>query len=82
MGPSNPSQLDLRGCATPLVPLLVRQALAGLEPGQTLEVLLSSVQWARDLPRIVERGGDCCLLSEFDPLGYRLLLARGREFMP
>ena len=72
-GPS----LDLRGLDSPVLPLLVRRALRELPPGQSLEVWLSSAQWARDLPCIVRRAGDRCLRHQALPEGYCLLLARG-----
>ncbi len=76
MFPENLPTLDLRGHDSPVLPLLVRRALGALAGGQTLEVWLTSAQWARDLPRIVERSGDHCLALEHLPQGYRLLLRR------
>ena len=74
--------LDLRGAGSPVLPLLVRRALALLTPGQVLEVWLSSAQWARDLPRIVERAGDRCLSCQSLPQGFRLHLLRRRRGRP
>jgi TusA-related sulfurtransferase len=72
-----PPLLDLRGGDSPVLPLLVRRALAQLSPGQRLEVWLTSHRWARDLPIIVRRSGDRCLHCHETPNGYSLLLARG-----
>jgi TusA-related sulfurtransferase len=69
--------LDLRGMDSPVLPLLVRRALSGLAAGATLEVRLSSSQWARDLPVILGRCGECCLGLEQLPWGWRLLVRRG-----
>lgn len=71
--------LDLRGADSPLLALLVRRALLGLAAGGTLEVWLSSPQWARDLPVILARCGQRCLAVENLPAGWRLLLARGED---
>lgn len=76
MFPEDGPSLDLRGHDSPVLPLLVRRALAELATGQTLEVWLSSPQWARDLPCILARCGDRCLYLEDLPQGYRLLVAR------
>ncbi|MBI5522390.1 MAG: sulfurtransferase TusA family protein [Desulfarculus sp.] len=77
MESSSPPLLDLRGGDSPVLALLVRQALSGLAPGQHLEVLLTSPRWARDLPVIVRRAGDRCLGCRETGEGFSLLLARG-----
>lgn len=74
--------LDLRGGDSPVLALLVRQALSGLPPGQRLEVWLDSPRWARDLPVIVRRAGDRCLGCREEAEGYRLMLERGRPPAP
>ena len=73
----DPLLLDLRDGDSPVLPLLVRRALALLAPGEQLEVRLTSPCWARDLPVIVRRGGDRCLHCRQGAQGYSLLLARG-----
>ncbi|MBI4800061.1 MAG: sulfurtransferase TusA family protein [Desulfarculus sp.] len=77
-----PPLLDLRGGDSPVLALLVRQALARLAPGQHLEVWLTSPRWARDLPVIVRRAGDRCLGCQDRDQGYSLLLERGRPPAP
>lgn len=74
---TTPPLLDLRGGDSPVLALLVRQALDRLYPGQHLEVWLSSPRWARDLPVIVRRSGDRCLGCREMGEGFSLLLARG-----
>lgn len=69
--------LDLRGVDSPVLPLLVRRCLQRLDEGATLEVWLTSPQWARDLPVILQRCGQRCLALEHLPRGWRLLLQRG-----
>lgn len=69
--------LDLSQTASPMLPLIVRRALAGLAPGRQLEILLSSAQWARDLPLILRRTGDRCLVCEATMQGWRLVVTRG-----
>ena len=69
--------LDLRGAGSPVLPLLVRRALALLQPGQVLEVWVSSPLWVRDLPCIIERAGDICLSCQALPQGFCLHLTRG-----
>lgn len=70
--------LDLSHTGSPMLPLLVRRALGDLAPGQRLEVLLGSAQWACDLPLILRRTGDRCLTCEPTATGWRLVVARGR----
>lgn len=78
--PIQPTQsLDLRGFSSPLMPLLVRQALSLLKPGQALEVWLASAQGAHDLSCILQHSGDQCLLSQALPDGFRLVLLRNAE---
>ncbi|MFH1036359.1 MAG: sulfurtransferase TusA family protein [Pseudomonadota bacterium] len=74
-----PQYLDLRAGDSPVLPLMVLQALARLDPGQCLEVWLSSPRWFRDLPVILRRGGHRCLDCHQAPDGYRLLLAPARR---
>ena len=69
--------LDLTRTGSPMLPLLVRRALAQLGPGQRLEVRLASPQWARDLPLILRRTGDRCLVCESTAGGWRLVVSRG-----
>ncbi|MFZ5585581.1 MAG: sulfurtransferase TusA family protein [Thermodesulfobacteriota bacterium] len=75
--PAVDATLDLSQTGSPMLPLLVRQALARLGPGQRLEVHLASAQWARDLPLILRRTGDRCLVCEPTAQGWRLVVARG-----
>ncbi len=72
-----PATLDLRRTGSPMLPLLVRRALAELAPGQELEVLVASPQWVRDLPLILRRTGERCLSCREEPGHWRLRLARG-----
>ena len=74
-----PVILDLRRTGSPMLPLLVRRALAELRPGQELEVWLACPQWARDLPLILRRGGDRCLECRAHPDHWRLRVGRGRR---
>lgn len=73
-----PAILDLRRTDSPMLPLLVRRALAELVPGQELEVLLASPQWVRDLPLILRRAGERCLDCQPRAGHWCLRLARGR----
>ncbi|MFH1058234.1 MAG: sulfurtransferase TusA family protein [Pseudomonadota bacterium] len=75
--PDSTEILDLSQTASPMLPLLVRRALAGLAPGRRLEIRLASGQWARDLPLILRRTGDRCLICEATFQGWRLVVARG-----
>lgn len=75
--PDADARLDLSHTGSPMLPLLVLRALAGLHPGQRLEVLLGSAQWACDLPLILHRTGDRCLVCEPTARGWRLVVARG-----
>ncbi len=52
-------KLDLRGLKCPLPVLKTRKALAGLAPGDQLEVACTDPLSAIDLPNLVRETGDC-----------------------
>lgn len=52
-------KLDLRGLKCPLPVLKTRKALAGLAPGDRIEVACTDPLSVIDLPNLVRETGDC-----------------------
>lgn len=68
--------LDVRGLGCPLPVLKTKKALAGMEPGQLLEVLASDPGAPGDIAALCQATGDVLQETQETAGTYRFLIAR------
>lgn len=73
-------QLDASGLRCPLPLLRTKQALAGMEPGDILEVLATDAGSWRDIPAYLSRAPHQLLEQDDTETGqFRFLIQRGED---
>jgi len=70
-------ELDLRGLKCPLPALMARRKLAGMSPGETLQVLASDPLSVVDIPHMCGQEGHTMVARESASDHHRFLIRRG-----
>ena len=70
-------RLDLKGLKCPLPALRTRKALAGLAPGDRVELEATDPMSAIDIPHLARETGDVIEVSERDERVLRFVIRKG-----
>jgi len=73
-------ELDLIGVVSPVCLLKCKRALAEMDAGEVLEILLQDPYVVEELLKIIERSADKVIQSEQEGDHYRIRLIKGETF--